>query len=103
MTKSELYINMKNQRHIINNDTLIAKTNCIRLKSIIRENVKSLKNIKNNLYSVKKESDNIQINLKKLKKEFINNVNKRVKIRSITTTKIKTNKASSKKVMQLVQ
>ena len=52
MTKSELYINIKNQRHIINNDTLITKTNCIRLKSMIRENVKSLKNIKNNLYSV---------------------------------------------------
>ena len=92
MTKSEFYINIKNRRHIINNDTLITKTNCIKLKSTLRENVKSLKNIKNNLYSVKKDSDSIQIDLKKLKEEFINNFNKRAKIRSITTTsKIKTN------------
>ena len=41
---------------------------------MIRENVKSLKDIKNNLYSVKKDSDSIQIDLKKLKEEFINNV-----------------------------
>ena len=40
MTKNEFYINIKNQRHVINNDTLITKTNCIRLKSMIRENVK---------------------------------------------------------------
>ena len=54
MTKSEFHINIKNRCHIINNDTLITKTNCSKLKSMIRENVKSLKNIKNNLYSVKK-------------------------------------------------
>ena len=54
MTKNESYINTKNQRHIINNDMLINKTNCIRLKSVIRENVNSLKNMKNNLYDVKK-------------------------------------------------
>ena len=71
---------------------------------MIRENVKPLKNIKNNLYSVKKDSDSIQIDLKKLKEEFINNFNKRTQIRSITTTtEIKTNKVSSKKMMQLVQ
>ena len=66
---------------------------------MLRENVKSLKNIKNNLYSVKKDSDSIQIDLKELKEEFINNFHKRAKIRSITTTttEIKTNKASSKK------
>ena len=64
---------------------------------MIRKNVMSLKNIKNNLYSVKKDSDSIQIDLKKLKEEFINNFNKRAKIRSINTTEIKTNKASSKK------
>ena len=46
MTKSEFHINIKNQRHVIKNDTLIITTNCIRLKSMIRENVKSLKNIK---------------------------------------------------------
>ena len=94
MTKSEFHINIKNRHHVIKNDTLIITTNCIRLKSMIRENVKSLKNIKNNLYSVKKDSDSIQIDLKKLKEEFINNFNKRAKIRSITTTEIKTNKAS---------
>ena len=55
MTKSEFYINIKNRCHIINNDTLITKTNCIKLKSTLRKNVKSLKNIKNNLYSVKKD------------------------------------------------
>ena len=54
MTKSEFHINIKNWRHIIKKDTLIIATNCIRLKSMIRENVESLKNIKNNLYSVKK-------------------------------------------------
>ena len=54
MTKNESYINTKNQRHIINNDMLINKTNCIRLKNVIRENVNSLKNMKNNLYDVKK-------------------------------------------------
>ena len=65
---------------------------------MIPENVKSFKNIKNNLYSVKKDSDSIRIDLKKLKEEFINNFNKSAKIRSITTTtEIKTNKASSKK------
>ena len=35
ITKSEFYINIKNQRHIINNDTLITKTNCIKLKSTL--------------------------------------------------------------------
>ena len=83
---------------------IIFRANCIKLKSMIRENVKSVKNIKNNLYSVKKDCGSIQIDLKKLKEEFINNFNKRAKIRSITTTtEIKTNKASSKKIMQLVQ
>ena len=45
---------LKIRRHIINNDTLITKTNCIKLKSTLRENVKLLKNIKNKLYSIKK-------------------------------------------------
>ena len=75
---------------------IIFRANCIKLKSMIRENVKSVKNIKNNLYSVKKDCGSIQIDLKKLKEEFINNFNKRAKIRSITTIKIKTNKTSSK-------
>ena len=115
MTKDESYINTKYRHHVIKNDTLIITTNYINSKSMIRRNVKSLKNIKNNLYSVKKDSDSIQIDLKKLKEEFINNFNKRAKIRSIIiakiktynfnkrmrarpiiNTKIKTNKASSK-------
>ena len=54
MTKNEYYVNIKNKSHIINNDTLITKTNCIKLKSVVRENINSLKNIKNNLYNVKK-------------------------------------------------
>ena len=54
MTKNKSYINTINRHHAIRNDTLIITTNCIKLKSMIRENVKSLKNIKNNFYSVKK-------------------------------------------------
>ena len=68
---------------------IIFRANCIKLKSMIRENVKSVKNIKNNLYSVKKDCGSIQIDLKKLKEEFINNFNKRAKIRSIILSKIK--------------
>ena len=44
--KNEFYINSKNINHVIKNDMLIFRANCINLKSIIRENVKSLKNIK---------------------------------------------------------
>ena len=80
MTKNKSYINIKNRNHVIRNDKLIITTNYIKLKSMIRENVRSLKNIKNNVYSVKKESDSIQIDLKKLKEKYINNFNKRVKI-----------------------
>ena len=57
MTKNELHVNIKNRCHIINNDMLITKTNCIKLKSMIRKNVMSLENIKNNLYSVKTPID----------------------------------------------
>ena len=87
--KNEFYINSKNINHVIKNDMLIFRANCIKLKSIIRENVKSLKNIKNNLYDIEKDSDSIQIDLKKLKEEFFNNSNKRAKIRSIILPKIK--------------
>ena len=80
MRKNESYINTKNRHHVIKNDKLIITTNYIKLKSMIRENVRSLKNIKNNVYSVKKESDSIQIDLKMLKEKYINNFNKRVKI-----------------------
>ena len=57
MTRNEHYVNIKNRCHIINNDMLITKTNCIKLKSMIRKNVMSLENIKNNLYSVKTPID----------------------------------------------
>ena len=83
MTKNEYYVNIKNRSHIINNDMLINKTNCIKLKSVIRENVSSLKNIKNNLYRVKKDTDGFSTDLKNLKEEHINKSSKRVKVRSI--------------------
>ena len=90
MRKKEFYINSKNIKHIIKNHMLIFRANCIKLKIMIRENIKSVKNIKNNVHSVKKACGNIQIDLKKLKEEFINNLNKRAKIRSIIAAKIKT-------------
>ena len=55
MRKNESYINTKNRHHVIKNDILIIITNCIKLKSMIRENVRPFKNIKNNFYSVKKD------------------------------------------------
>ena len=96
MTKNKSYINIKNQNYVIRNDKLIIATNYIKLKSMIRENVRSLKNIKNNVYSVKKESDSIQIDLKMLKEKYINNFNKRVKIWSIIIAKTKTYKFSKR-------
>ena len=39
MTKNEYYINTKNLHHVIRNDTLTITTDCIKLKSMIRENV----------------------------------------------------------------
>ena len=80
MTKNECYVNIKNRCHIINNDMVINKTNCIKLKSVIRENVNSFKNIKNNIYSVKNDTDSLSIDLKNLKVEHINKSNKRVKV-----------------------
>ena len=53
MRKNEFYINSKNIKHVIKNDMLIFRANCIKLKSMIRENVKSVKNIKNNVSNVK--------------------------------------------------
>ena len=52
MIKNEYYGNIRNKSPIINNDTLITKTNCTKLKSVVRKNINSLKNIKNNLYNV---------------------------------------------------
>ena len=70
MIKNEYYVNIKNKSP--NNDTLITKTNCIKLKSMVRENINSIKNIKNNLYNIKKDNNNLSIDFKKLKKEYIN-------------------------------
>ena len=58
---------------------LINKTKCIKSKSAIRENINSLKNVKNNLYNVKKDTNSLSIDFKKLKEEHINKSNKRVK------------------------
>ena len=35
MIKNEYYVNIRNKSTIINNDTLITKTNCIKLKSVV--------------------------------------------------------------------
>ena len=43
MTKNKYYVNIRNKGHIINNDMLINKTKCIKLKSVVRENINSLK------------------------------------------------------------
>ena len=51
-------------RAIINNDMSINKTKCIKLKSVVWENIYSLKNIKNNLYNVKKTTIAFQLILK---------------------------------------
>ena len=67
MTKNEYYVNIENKSHIINNDMLINKTKCIKSKSVVRENINSLKNIKNNLYNVKKDNNSLSIDFKKLK------------------------------------
>ena len=58
---------------------LINKTKCIKLKSVVGENINSPKNIKNNLYNLKKDNNSLPIDFKKLKEEYINKSNKRVK------------------------
>ena len=55
MRKNEFCFNSKNIKHVIKNYMLIYRANCIKLKSMILENVKSVKNIKDNLYSVKND------------------------------------------------
>ena len=74
MTKTEYYVNIKNKSHIINNDMLINKTKSIKSKSMIPENINSLKNIKNNLYNVKKDNNSLSIDFKKLKKNILINL-----------------------------
>ena len=88
MIKSEYYVNIRNKGVIIKNDILITKTSCIKLKSVVPENINSLKNIKNN---VKKDNNSLSIDFKKLKEEYINKSNKRVKAGSIFTN-IKANR-----------
>ena len=83
MTKNEYYVNIKNQCHVIKNDKLITKGNCIKLKSMGEKNVMSRKNIKHQFYSVKKDTDSLSIDLKKLKEEHINKSNERMKVQSI--------------------
>ena len=43
--KNEYQVNIKNPHHIINNDTSINKTNRIKLRNMMRENIYSIKNI----------------------------------------------------------
>ena len=43
--KNEYQVNVKNSHHIINNDTSINKTNRIKLRNMMRENIDSIKNI----------------------------------------------------------
>ena len=50
---------------------------------MIRENIDSIKNIKKNQYSVKKDINSLSSDLKNLKEEHIYNSDKRVKVRSI--------------------
>ena len=76
MTKNEYYVNIRNEDHISNNDMLIIKTKCFKLKSVVREKINSLKNIKNNLYNVKKDTNTLSTDLKKLEEEYINKSNK---------------------------
>ena len=60
----KIILNIRNRGPIINNDTLIIKTNCIKLKSLVRENINLLKSIKNNYYNIKKDNNNLQLILK---------------------------------------
>ena len=83
MTKNEYYGKIRNKGQIINNDMLINKTKCIKLKNVVRKNINSLKNIKNNLFNVRKDNNRLSIDFKKLKEEYIDKSNKGVKARSI--------------------
>ena len=76
MIKNECYVNIRNKSPIITNDTLITKSTCIKLNSVDRESINLLKNIKNNLYNVKKDNNILSIDFKKLKEEHINKSNK---------------------------
>ena len=64
MIKNEYYVNIRNKSPIINSDTLITKTKCIKLNNVVRENINSLKNIKNVNVNVKKTIIVFQLILK---------------------------------------
>ena len=55
---------------------------------MIRENIDSIKNIKKNQYSVKKDINSLSSDLKNLKEEHIYNSDQRVKVRSIVVNNI---------------
>ena len=61
MTKNEYYVNIRNKGHIINNDMLINKTKCIQLKSVVRENINSLKTLKIIFITLKKTTIAFQL------------------------------------------
>ena len=64
ITKNEYYVNIRNKSPIVNNDTLITKTNCIKLKSVVRENINSIKTLKINFITLKKTTIAFQLILK---------------------------------------
>ena len=62
--KNDNQINIKNPRHIIDNDTSIYETNRFKLKNMIRENIDSVKKIKKINIALKKTSIAFQVILK---------------------------------------
>ena len=84
MKKNEYYVNFKNPCHIINNDTSIDEVNFKKLKNMIRENINLFKKIKNNHYSIKKDTNSISIDLK----EYNYNSDKRARVRCIVINNI---------------
>ena len=55
---------------------------------MIRENINLFKKIKNNHYSIKKDTNSISIDLKNLKKEYNYNSDKRARVRCIVINNI---------------
>ena len=64
MTKNEYYVNIRNKGHIISNDMLINKPKCIKLKSVVRESLNSLKTLKIIFTTLKKKTIAFQLILK---------------------------------------
>ena len=61
ITKNEYYVNIRNKSHIINNDILINKTKYIKVKSVVRENINSLKTLKKIFITLKKTTIAFQL------------------------------------------